>query len=227
MRLRRFLACSLLASTALGSTALAAPPDSAELESADDLAAELASAESVAQVYGTVQQPVQPERLVRQTGVYVGVPFFLTDREVLRPGVGFHIRGGWELGYIVPEVALGWQLNLLDVPGNTNLQSIWLSAGLRVQFLNYSNVVPFVSAAFRPTWFSTYDPDSGAASDYTFEPAVTATLGAMIELTANFGLEAGLQATAIFSINGVFVDGGGDGVNELFLYPYFGATYYY
>ena len=37
-----------------------------------------------------------------------------------------------------------------------------------------------------------------------------------------------MQATAIFSVvNEVFVDDVGNGKNELFLYPYVGATYYY
>lgn len=215
--------------------AFAAPPPegaNAPEEAADDLAAELATAESVAQVYvqaDVQQQPQpQPDRLVRQTSVYVGVPFFLTDRDFLRPGVGFHLRAGWELGWIVPEIALGWQLNLLDGAGNTNLQSVWVSVGVRIQFLNYSNVVPFVSAAFRPSWFSIYDPTLDRASDLTFEPAVTAGLGATIELTSNFGLEVGVQATTIFPVvNEVFVDGRGNGVTQVFLYPHFGATYFY
>lgn len=216
----------------LSSTALAAPANAPD-EAADDLAAELDAAESVAQVYVQAQpqaqvvQP-QPERFVRQTSVYLGVPFFLTDRETLRPGFGLHVRGGWEFGWIVPEIALGWQLNVLDGPGNDNLQSVWLSAGVRIQFLNYSNVVPFVSAAFRPTWFSIYDPVTDAASDYTFEPAVTGAVGATFEITQSFGLEAAVQATAIFSVvNEVFVDSRGRDANQLFLYPYFGATYFY
>lgn len=221
----------------VSATAFAAPPSpttqasatNAADEAADDLAAELAASESVAQVYVQAQaQPAQPQRLVRQASVYAGVPFFLTDREVLRPGIGFHVRGGWEIGWIVPEIALGWQLNLLDAPGNTNLQSVWFSVGVRLQFLNYSNVVPFVSAAFRPSWFSIYDPAIDAASDLTFEPAVTAGLGATIELTQNFGLEVGLQATTIIPVvNEVFVDSRGNGATQVFLYPHFGATYFY
>jgi hypothetical protein len=175
-----------------------------------------------------VAQPAQPQRLVRQASVYAGVPFFLTDRETLRPGIGFHVRGGWEIGWIVPEIALGWQLNLLDAPGNTNLQSVWFSVGLRIQFLNYSNVVPFVSAAFRPSWFSIYDPTIDASTDLTFEPAVTAGLGATIELTQNFGLEVALQATTILPVvNEVFVDSRGNGATQVFLYPHVGATYFY
>ncbi|MCU0675750.1 MAG: hypothetical protein MUE69_23520 [Myxococcota bacterium] len=216
------------ASTASANTATNAPD-----EAADDLAAELAASESVAQVYvqanaQPVTQPAQPQRLVRQASVYAGVPFFLTDRETLRPGIGFHVRGGWELGWIVPEIALGWQLNLLDAPGNTNLQSVWFSVGVRIQFLNYSNVVPFVSAAFRPSWFSIYDPTIDASTDLTFEPAVTAGIGATIELTQNFGLEVGLQATTIIPVvNEVFVDSRGNGATQIFLYPHFGATYFY
>jgi hypothetical protein len=238
MRLSIVLFASLVSATAF-----AAPPPASDAtphvtavtnapdEAADDLAAELAASESVAQVYVQAQpvaQPAQPQRLVRQASVYAGVPFFLTDRETLRPGIGFHVRGGWEIGWLVPEIALGWQLNLLDGAGNTNLQSIWFSVGVRLQFLNYSNVVPFVSAAFRPSWFSIYDPTLDAASDLTFEPAVTAGLGATIELTQNFGLEVGLQATTIIPVvNEVFVDSRGNGATQVFLYPHFGATYFY
>lgn len=222
----------LLSSAGLSSTALATPPNEPD-EGAGDLAAERSTIEPVAQVYVQAQPqaravPAQPERFVRQTSVYLGVPFFLTDRETLRPGFGLHVRGGWEFGWLVPELALGWQLNVLDGPGDDNLQSIWLSAGLRVQFLNQSNIVPFVSAAFRPTWFSIYDPISDAASDYTFEPAITGAVGATIELTQSFGLEVALQATTIFSVvNEVFVDSRGRATSQLFLYPHFGATYFY
>lgn len=118
----RISLASALLSLSFAATALAAPANS-EGESADDLAAELMATESVAQVYvAAPAQPQAPERFVRQTSVYLGVPFFLTDRDTLRPGFGLHVRGGWEFGWLVPEVALGWQLNLLDGPGNDNLQ---------------------------------------------------------------------------------------------------------
>lgn len=221
----------LVSSAGLSSTALATPPNEPH-EAADDLAAERSATEPIAQVYVQAQPqaravPAQPERFVRQTSVYLGAPFFLTDRETLRPGFGLHVRGGWEFGWIVPELALGWQLNVLDGPGDDNLQSIWLSAGVRVQLLNQSNVVPFVSAAFRPTWFSIYDPISDAASDYTFEPAVTGAVGATIELTQSFGLEVALQATTIFSVVNEVFDARGRATSQLFLYPHFGATYFY
>lgn len=218
--------------TTLTSTAFAAPGASNPArETADDLASELVLAESVAQVYVEAEpaQAPPPERLVRQTSLYVGVPFFLTNRQLYRPGVGFSGRFGWEFGYIVPELAIGWQLNVLqgavDALGNpiSNLQNIWFSIGARIQFLNVSNVVPFVAAAFRPTWFSTYRAGAATTSELAFEPAITAGAGAAIELSEHFGLEIGVQVTTILSVvNNVMAND-----VEVFAQPYFGATYYY
>lgn len=97
--------------TALTSTAFAAPgAENPADETRDDLASELDFAESVAQVYVEAEptQAPPPERLVRQTSLYVGVPFFLTNRQLYRPGVSFSGRFGWEFGYVVPEIAIGW-----------------------------------------------------------------------------------------------------------------------
>ena len=217
----------------VSSPALAAPP----VEASEDLAAQLAPEDEVAQVYVSqrtevVSSPTPPRapapRFPRQTSVDVGVPFFVTDSQVLRPGFGAHLRLGWELGWVVPELSIGWQANGVNGGTDDQVQTIWFSLGVRAQLLNQTPFVPFASIAFRPSWFSTYDVDYGLTSQYTFEPAVTGALGVAVEMTPSFGFELGMQVTAIFSVvNAVFRDAAGNGVNEVFLYPYAGGTFYY
>ncbi|HJK90559.1 MAG TPA: hypothetical protein RMH85_18955 [Polyangiaceae bacterium LLY-WYZ-15_(1-7)] len=238
--------CSLL----FTASAFADAPANRPGETPEDLAAEAEAFESLAQVIvqeggqPVQQQPAQQEvvyesqpqqppppqqvRLQRQTSVYLSVPFHLTDTDVFRPGFGFHGRFGWEFGYIVPEANIGWALNLVDLPtSDENIQTIFLTLGARVQFLNVSNVVPFVAAGFRMSWFSLYD-EFGATSDWTFEPGVTAQAGVAIELSQSFGLEFGIMGHVIFPVvNEVFVDGAGDPATQVLLQPYGGLTLYY
>ena len=124
----------------------------------------------------------QEERLVRQISGYLSVPFFLTDgnigqnpvtSEAADAGAGFGIHGrfGWELGFIVLEGQIGWQLHGVSNT-NSTWQDIWVGLGARFQLLNRSRMVPFVSAAFRLNIWSERVSTAGTStvSEYDFDP---------------------------------------------------------
>ncbi len=172
------------------------------------------------------EEPPPDQRLIRQLSAYLGAPFWLTDRDVLRPGFSIHGRFGYEFGFIVPEIQIGWMISVLDEEDTgagveySNLQNIWATLGARVQFLNRSRMVPFIAAGFRLNFFSKATSGSATATAYTFEPGAMVTVGMAIELTRNFGIEVALSSTVIFGIE-VF-----DKV-EAFLHPWAGATLYF
>ncbi len=149
--------------------------------------------------------PAEPVRPPRHLGVYGSVPIFVTESDVLRPGVGIHGRFGWEFGFLVPEIQLGYQYHgLADgtmVSGDfaQGVQTIWLGLGARLQLLNNSRFVPFVSAALRINFISViFEEAFSPSTDFTPLPGVQFGGGLMIELTETLAIEAGLTGNLLF-----------------------------
>ena len=171
---------------------------------------------------GQEVQPVeqQPERLVRQISGYLSVPFFLTDGNIGQnpvtlmnadagAGFGIHGRFGWELGFIVLEGQVGWQLHGVSNTAST-LQDIWIALGARFQLLNRSRMVPFVSAALRINIWSERVSSAGTSTvtEYDFDPGAQVGLGLTIEISSNF----------VFGVGDYFRD------FQFWLQPWIGAT---
>lgn len=174
-----------------------------------------------------VQQ--QPERLGRQLSLALDVPIFLTNASDIRPGVGAHIRFGYEFGMVVPQVKIGVSTNFLSddaerLTGSTNLNAVWASVGIRLQILNRSRFVPVIDAGLRLQFWNY--PDAFATTDYLFEPGVTVGGGLAIEITARFGLEVGVDAVVAFPISDAFFGYENDGT-QFFLMPHLGGTLYF
>lgn len=179
---------------------------------------------------GQEVQPVQQqeERLARQISGYISVPFFLTDGTIVDDpvqsidagaGIGLHGRFGWELGFIVLEGQVGWQLQSLSGTDST-LQDIWIGLGARFQLLNRSRMVPFVSAALRLNIWSERVNTGGSSvvGEYDFDPGAQVGLGLTIEITRSFGIEAAVSSNFVFGISDTFRD------FQFFLQPWIGAT---
>lgn len=177
-------------------------------------------------------QPVQqqqveaqePERLARQASVYGYVPIFLTnERDFVTPGIGLRARFGWEFGYVVPEVNFGMQIHFSqndpDFPDVDSLQAFWFSLGARLQMLNASRFVPFVSAALHFTWWGR--SEVGFDTVYAVDPGVGGAVGLALELTQNFGLEASVSALVNFPAQATFFD------TQIILSPWVGGTLYF
>jgi len=183
-------------------------------------------------------QPQEPQRAARQTSVYLDVPIFLTNADIVRPGVGIHGRFGWEIGFLVPQAQVGIQANFMPaqtvdgmVLDRTTLANIWFSLGVRLQFLNRSRFVPFVdlNARFNFWSYSQRDAAGGVyANDFTFEPGILGAVGMAIELTAKLGLEVALNAMMTIPTSDVFAARNGfDSELQVVLIPWVGGTYYY
>jgi hypothetical protein len=179
------------------------------------------------------EEPARPERPGRQLSLYLDVPIFLTNADIVRPGVGAHLRFGWEFAYLVPQVSLGISTNFLDdeVFVVDNLNAFWATLGVRLQILNRSRFVPVVDAGLRlQFWnYSGTDAFGAYAEDYRFEPGITLGGGLAIELTQSFGLEVGVQATVTFPISDIFTEPPGifEPTTQVFLMPYLGGTLYF
>ncbi|MBO6936311.1 MAG: hypothetical protein JJ863_15150 [Deltaproteobacteria bacterium] len=179
------------------------------------------------------QQQQQPERLGRQLSLALDVPIFLTNTSLVRPGVGAHLRFGYEFGMVVPQVKIGISTNFLSdeasrrIPitdGATNLNAIWASVGIRLQILNRTRFVPVIDAGLRLQFWNY--PSSAYTSEYLFEPGVTVGAGLAIEVTARFGLEVGLDMVVAFPVSDAFADYDNDGT-QFFLMPHLGGTIYF
>lgn len=177
------------------------------------------------------QQEQQPERLGRQLSLALDVPIFLTNPTLVRPGVGAHLRFGYEFGVVVPQIKIGISTNFLSeeasrIPttsGTGNLNAIWASVGVRFQILNRTRFVPVIDAGLRLQFWNY--PDTIPA-EYLFEPAVTVGAGLAIEITARFGLEVGVDAVVAFPVSDAFTGYDNDGT-QFFLMPHLGGTIYF
>ncbi len=171
------------------------------------------------------------ERMVRQLSGYLSVPIMLTDGVLLdnssvrlgeaKAGFGIHGRFGWELGMLVLEGAIGWKILAVrsTSTASLNLQDLWGGLGARLQFLNRSRVVPYVSAAFVLNFLSVVAAET-ARTDYEFNPGVQAAVGLAIELSRNLGVEVGVSGDFIFPVGSVL-----DSV-QVTLQPWVGMTLY-
>lgn len=178
-----------------------------------------------------VQEAPQQERLVRQISGYLSVPFFLTDGNIgqnittgrpvdVGPGFGIHGRFGWELGFIVLEGSVGYEIHGLSNTPST-FQDIWIGLGARFQLLNRSRMVPFVSAAFRLNLFServSTSAGTSTVSEIDVDPGAQVALGLTIELTQSFGIEAAVSSNFLFGVGDYFRE------FQFALQPWIGAT---
>lgn len=175
------------------------------------------------------QDPSPPERLGRQLSLALDVPIFLTNASDVGPGVGAHLRFGWEFGMIVPQIKLGVATNFLSesaevFTGAANVNSLWVTLGARLQILNRTRFVPVIDAGLRLQFWNY--PAGLYTEQYVFEPGVTIGVGLAIEITARFGLEVGVDGTLTFPTSDTFAGFPDDGA-QFFLAPHVGGTFYF
>lgn len=122
----------------------------------------------------TVEGPTETEPATMELGISVGMPYF--DDEILRPDVTVEGRYARRiLDFIVPNVGLGYRIARLDpnvVPDEVyanQLESAFLSLGLRLEAPITPWFRPFVGGAADLAWWSTtFD-----TVDYCTAPSAT------------------------------------------------------
>lgn len=179
-----------------------------------------------AQVYGYVPEH---DRFGQVSG-YFGIPMWLSDVGDMSPGFSFEGRFGFDLGYFVPEVGFGTQINWFDYDTGVDgsLSAFWFTLGARFQWLNSSMFTPFLSGALDMNWWH-ISGDNYAACDYyycyiednyRFAPGFSGRLGAAIQVHPQFALELGLRLAMTFE--GSLFDEA-----ESWLSPFFGGSFYF
>ncbi|QQR90001.1 MAG: hypothetical protein IPJ88_17870 [Myxococcales bacterium] len=175
--------------------------------------------------------PWMPER-TGQVSIYLGLPMFLSSTgDALTTGFSFEGRFGLDLGYLVPELGFGSQINWFDdstLRDDGSLSSWWLSLGLRLQWLNRSMFTPFGSFAFDMNWWHLSGDRSfacdyyycGTVNNYRFAPGLSGRVGVAIQVHPAFGLDLGLRLAMSFP--GSMFDKA-----ESWLSPFFGGTFYF
>ncbi|MDH5490804.1 MAG: hypothetical protein OEY14_02410 [Myxococcales bacterium] len=162
-----------------------------------------------------------------QYGAHLLFPVWLTEPVAgysVNPGIALHGRIGWEFpGGLAAELGLGVMGNeVLHVSDETldySLTGWWISGGGRFSFLNPSALVPFVGAALQINVWNECPTGSCTADSYA-TVAVVGTAGLIWEMTADLGIEAGINAT-ISAPGDVFES------SQTFISPFAGATLYY
>jgi hypothetical protein len=168
----------------------------------------------VALILGSLAGPAfAQERRVElrfQGGAEVGVPIFLdVDRSIVKPGASLAGWGGFDIGWVVFDFALGLQwspINTNNIPdivqpsGREPLIRWHFSPGIRLQVPTIDAVLPYVTGAFDANlwifealgsgcgWY--YCRDDGRAQ---FAPGFTGKAGLGIHLKGRMYLDVGFQ----------------------------------
>ncbi|MCB9707490.1 MAG: hypothetical protein H6714_01700 [Myxococcales bacterium] len=168
-----------------------------------------------------------------QISAYLGMPIWLSSAgDVLTTGFSFEGRFGFDLGYVVPELGFGTQVNWFDdnavTRNNDSLSAFWLTMGVRFQWLNPSFFTPFISGAVDMNWWHTTG-DSTTVCDFyyctvednrRFAPGFSGRLGVALQVHPRFALEMGLRLAMTF-------EGSMFSHPESWLSPFFGGSFYF
>ncbi|MFW6051710.1 MAG: hypothetical protein ACODAU_11070 [Myxococcota bacterium] len=163
-----------------------------------------------------------------QVGAYVTAPTFLTDAAGnTSTGIGIGAQLGIDLGFVVPEVRLGWQYNDIDsdLRFDDAIYRTHVSVGLKLEGDNASVVTPFLGGTVDFNWWSlsferqTYCNAFSCWSEpvYRFAPGLTGRAGLSIAPLPGVSIDLGVEAGMSFE-GEAFAD------EEVWLGPYLGIT---
>lgn len=190
-------------------------------------------------IHGWADPP--PRRVpALESTLYLSVPLWNdVPRDIVRPGFSMAYRGGFDLGYVVPEWELGYRWVWVDVSraadenpgagiprlGTETLRSFYFGAGLRLHVPNDSIVTPYASTIFTFNWWNFLETSYGCGwwycstfDVYRFTPGFNWRFGLSFEINRYLYAEAGLGVG--FSFTGDFYDD-----NQSWLLPYAGLTF--
>lgn len=156
----------------------------------------------------------------KQASIYLGSPIWMSNAP-LDPGFEFELRSGIKMGILVPELGLGARWNWFNVDkieqnfpdvaapnlyAGENLQSFWLSLGLRVEPTVKGKIQPYLSGAFDfLLWGASYDTSEfcglftcSTVRNYDFAPGFSGRAGIRISPKPFIGIDLGAKVGMSF-----------------------------
>jgi hypothetical protein len=165
----------------------------------------------------------QPHETTNHFSLHMMVPVWLSEAGI-DPGFGMEARLGWELGGFTPEIYGGAMVNWVDMWSGPSepLDSFWFGFGARYHLFNPSAFVPFVGVGAQANfWNAILEADDWIYDDRR-RPTIgfRGTLGAAIEVSANFALELGVHG--VVGLPGSVFDR-----RPIYVTPFAGGTFYF
>lgn len=156
-----------------------------------------------------------------QGGAELGVPIFLNvDRSIVKPGASLKGWGGFDIGWVVVDFAIGFQWTplrtnnipgVLEPQGRQPLVRLHFSPGVRIQIPTIDAVLPYISGAFDAAFWKFEALAAGCGwyycrddADAKFAPGFTGKAGLGIHLRGSIYLDVGFQYS--FSGTGNFFE---------------------
>lgn len=147
-----------------------------------------------------------------QGGVDLGVPIFLNvDRDVVKPGASVEVWGGFDIGWVVFDFALGLMGNTIktnsipdimdDGVGNQPLLRWHFSPGVRFQVPTIDAVLPYLTSSFDANLWLFEGPAASTCGWYycqgegrfQFAPGFTGKVGLGIRLKGPWFFDVGMK----------------------------------
>jgi hypothetical protein len=187
--------------------------------------------------------PTRSRIQLRSFGAFdVGMPLVLdVDRNLIRPGVNLHMRGGLDIGYVAFFAHGGWRAIPVDFErsaenghpeyageGRDPLQNISFGFGLQGQIPNRTRVLPYLGASFDFNFW--HFRESAVACGgyyywycanynvYEFAPGLSGRLGMAVDMARGVYLDLALGMS--MSFEGEFFER-----NEVWLEPFVGVGF--
>jgi len=148
-----------------------------------------------------------------QSSFYIAIPIWQNiDHDVVRTGASLEGRAGYDLGFVVPEVELGFAWIPVDLDklepglGRDTLSQIFVGLGVRFQARNESALTPYVSAAVDFNWWNFRETDyvcdpwyCSSVKHYRFTPGISGRAGLAVEVTPGVAIDLGVRLAMSFA----------------------------
>ena len=153
--------------------------------------------------------PLKGPELRAITGFFLGVPIFLNNRDVVRPGGDFNFWVGLDIGWLAFIGGFGASWNPIDLDGvagndslgRSPLTRLYISPEIRLQVPKSKKVLPYVSGGFDANWWKHREVSTIACdfwycsnpASFQFTPGFTGKVGMAIKGGSRVYVDLGMK----------------------------------